>query len=66
MLLHNNTIAATTFLSPTESPSSSTPAPTTGVYPHPHPVANQYFPTPWIQPFNNHRLLTDQFFEIEI
>ncbi|CAF0738050.1 unnamed protein product [Adineta ricciae] len=68
MLLHNNTIAAATFLSSTESPSSSSssssssPAATTGVYPHPHPVVNQYFPTPWIQPFNNHRLLTDQFF----
>jgi hypothetical protein len=66
MLLHNNTIATATFLSPTESPSS-----TTNVYPHPNPLpppspsTNQFFqsfPPPWIQQYNNQRLLTEQFF----
>ncbi len=56
MLLHNNTIATATFLSTTESPSS-----TTSVYSHPNPQispTNQYFSPPWIQ----QRLLTEQFF----
>jgi hypothetical protein len=63
MLLHNNTIATATFLSPTESPSS-----TTNVYPNPPPPSpstNQFFqsfPPPWIQQYNNQRLLTEQFF----
>jgi hypothetical protein len=56
MLLHNNTLATATFLSTTESPSS-----TTSVYSNPNPQissTNQYFPSPWIQ----QRLLTEQFF----
>jgi len=61
MLLHNNTITTATFLSPTESPSS-----TTNVYPNPPPPStNQFFqsfPPPWIQQYNNQRLLTEQFF----
>jgi hypothetical protein len=59
MLLHNNTIAATTFLSTTESPSSST---TASVYSHQNPQTlptnHQYFPSPWI----DQRFITDPFF----
>jgi len=57
MLLQNNTLATATFLSTSESPSSST----TSVYSNPNPQissTNQYFPSPWIQ----QRLLTEQFF----
>jgi hypothetical protein len=63
MLLHNNTIATATFLSTTESPS-----PTATVYSNPNPQTsstNQYFQNfspPWIQQYNNQRLLTEQFF----
>ncbi|CAF1251653.1 unnamed protein product [Rotaria sordida] len=67
MLLHNNTIATAGFLSTTESPSS-----TTSVYSQTNPSipsTNQFyqnFPPPWIQQYNNQRLLTQQFFELEI
>jgi len=54
MLLHNNTIATATFLSTTESPSSTTPP---SVYSLSNPT-NQYYPAPWLE----QRLLTDPFF----
>ncbi|CAF1112494.1 unnamed protein product [Rotaria magnacalcarata] len=61
MLLHNNTIATTGFLSATESPSS-----TASVYAQPNPplpTTNQFFQNfspPWIQQYNNQRFLTQQ------
>ena len=63
MLLHNNTIANAAFVSAAESP-----PPTTNVFSHPNPQAtsaNQFFQNfspPWIQQYNNQRLLTEQFF----